>query len=347
MSKKYYTKVTVHNDKLLLSSNLGHLFLLNADTGELIWHVQIDLDDDEKSLPVRIYDDVILVGEGSGDFFAKNPKYHIRALDTNTGAQKWCIPSQNPVTNPIVHNGVVYATTGIELRAIELTSGKELWIHREKTRIGPLAIQDNVAYFLTFGSQKPRIYKTIHAFDILSQKTLWTYDGNSRWLPKFFHMETQFNNPEVNDGIVFVGALGTLFALDAYTGKNIWTREEKGFVREVQKGCIDGDTLCLRTSTHLTILDYKTQKVIETLECTPYPAIYKDSVVYYGDSAKKALIALEIDGWKQKWKRDFDSASGITLDFYNQNIALASSTDVWLLNNETGEEQWHTTLDIK
>lgn len=65
MSKRYYTTVTVHNDKLLLSSKLGHLFLLSADTEKLIWHVQ--LDDDDKSLPVSIYDDVILLGEGSGE----------------------------------------------------------------------------------------------------------------------------------------------------------------------------------------------------------------------------------------------------------------------------------------
>ena len=346
---KYYTRLSTNLDSILLSSNFGHLFLLDANTGQLRWHQQMTLDDDEKRMYIQLCDDIILLGEGSGSVFAKNPKYHLRALDVQTGAEKWSLEFQNPVGPPSLYQGVVYVIVGRHLIALEFLTGKKLWQYQEDCRINLfcLAFHGNVAYYFTNGSSQPRIYKSIKALDLESQKVLWTFDGNSKWLPKFLHMETQFMSSEIYNGVVYVTTLSSLLALDAKSGKELWSSEMDDNIKGVQHSCMDGDLACIRTTQHLTIINLQTQKKMPSFKCNPYPAIFKDSVVYYGDATRNAFVVLESDNWTKKWSKSVHSGSGITLEIFQEDIILVNGDEAWRLDAETGESKWHHLLNFE
>jgi glucose dehydrogenase len=157
----------------------------------------------------------------------REAKSQINSGNVSQLKQAWAIPVEGQgiygsyASTPLIINGVIYSQDlESNVSAIDLESGDVLWETKlESPSHGPngLAVAEGRVYGATNGG----------AF-ALDQKT-----GNELWL-------TQLNGPVdmapgVNDGKVYVstvpentsaeyeaGAVGTLWAMDAKTGKKMW-----------------------------------------------------------------------------------------------------------------------------
>jgi outer membrane protein assembly factor BamB len=127
--------------------------------------------------------------------------------------------SESFVGYPIIANGIVVATAGRDLVALDEKTGKKIWSQtapRGNGWVGPA--YDNGMVFVdpkdTKGSKNPGIY----AFDEKTGKKLW-----SSLVPKQWGFS---GPPTAAYGSVYVGAsgdAGTFYAYDETTGKLQWS----------------------------------------------------------------------------------------------------------------------------
>jgi outer membrane protein assembly factor BamB len=158
----------------------------------------------------------------------------VYAYDAATGSLKWSFSTPGAVHNtPLYHDGVVYAVTGDRaVYAIDAQTGKLLWklpIPSYDSVSSPI-LQGNLIYF--GGAHPYRMY----AVNIDTHSIAWQTD-----LPNVTGA-TDDCTPAVANGLVYIEGVtsskykvlpttGTpvgqsLFALDASTGKIVWTYDE-------------------------------------------------------------------------------------------------------------------------
>ena len=158
----------------------------------------------------------------------------VYAYDAATGRTKWVFATPGAVHNtPLYHDGVVYAVTGDRaVYAIDAQTGKLRWklpIPSYNSVSSPI-IQGNLIYF--GGAHPYRVY----AVNIDTHQIAWQTD-----LPHVIGA-TDDCTPAVAHGLVYIeGATSqkykvlprtgtpigqSLFALDARTGKIVWTYDE-------------------------------------------------------------------------------------------------------------------------
>jgi outer membrane protein assembly factor BamB len=127
---------------------------------------------------------------------------------------------------PVVAYGLVYLPTfDGRLYALDAPSGRVVW-HRRAERCGwsSPAVDDHVLYVTFIGSSECSAHEQggeVDAFDAFS--------GKLRWRRLIGPTES---SPLVADGNVFVGDWnGTIWALDAVTGRTRWTAATNGAIK--------------------------------------------------------------------------------------------------------------------
>ena len=198
---------------VLAGTGKGELIVLSATTGETLWRA--DLSAAVLSAPA-IDADRIVVQCADGKVYA---------LDRNKGFRLWThdttVPSLSLRGNatPLLVNGVVYvATAGGKVEALQAADGSSQWelrvasnqgrseLERMTDIDGDMLLDDvsNTLYAVGFQSQ-------LGAIDVADGHHLWEYDMSS-----YQGLASTAGNVYVSD------AGGTLFGVDAATGKAAW-----------------------------------------------------------------------------------------------------------------------------
>lgn len=133
----------------------------------------------------------------------------------------WRVPlSGGDAATPIVTDGVVYAQDlQSNVLAIDFANGRVLWRHTyEETDIGPNGV--NVADGRVFGATRTIAF----ALDAKTGRELWEVNLTSHW-GDAIDMAPGYAGGMVyvSTAVAGVGAVGTLWALDARTGKRRWS----------------------------------------------------------------------------------------------------------------------------
>jgi outer membrane protein assembly factor BamB len=136
-----YSDPIVSGGVIYFSVNIGdgHLFALDAHTGERKWHSKREKG--SYSPPV-VMGDTLYVGADDGNFYA---------VDLNTNRQKWrhTRDDQSTVMNsPAVEDGLVYYSANGTLYALDAEAGDVKWkVETTADYLSTLAIGDGCVYF--------------------------------------------------------------------------------------------------------------------------------------------------------------------------------------------------------
>ena len=196
------------------NSSYSGLYAFNASTGERIWNVSGSYDTIAPSGTPTVVDGKVYVGYG--------------AFDAYTGRLIWTclgqpIPSSGTgnvlLKNPAVTNGIVYAQkpSPAIIYALNATNGKEIWQKTTGTSVysgSSLTIVNGVIYF---GDD----FQNLNALNATTGEKIWrTQVQYTPWSGPYSFVES---TPAVANDIVYVGAYGQMQAVNASTGKIIWS----------------------------------------------------------------------------------------------------------------------------
>jgi outer membrane protein assembly factor BamB len=249
---------------------------------------------------------------------------NIYAIDRSTGAEKWRFHTGGGIeTSPTVEDGVVYCGSDDGyLYSLDAATGKLKWKYNLKGWVRSVpavwgnnvylisndsivyaldkttgkvagtfdlcrnsldsyqwsspAIADNILYVTA--CDKPYVY----AIDLLAGKLLWYFDTGDNQIVEA--------TPAIYDGVVYVGNTnGDFFALDADTGKKIWS--VKAGERIFSSAAVTDGMVYVGTysptnmSGSLVALERKTGRTLWVnptyLEVMSSPAVAGD-IVYFG-----------------------------------------------------------------
>ena len=156
----------------------------------------------------------------------------IHAVDIESGEQVWEFePAGYATSAPALVDDTLYVGTwGKQFYAIDATSGEQRWSQEIGHRFGASspAVVDGTVYVGTNGDG-PLVVSgpddeeqfeacAFLALDAETGDTLWDYR-------EFGERENIDSSPAVADGTVYFGGETSLYALDAESGEEVWTRD--------------------------------------------------------------------------------------------------------------------------
>ena len=155
-----------------------------------------------------VVDGIAYFGSAVGSVFA---------IDAASGAQLWSAPisSHNAASSPAVANGVVYIN-GDGLFAFDAKTGAQLWSSSILHGTSSPAVVGDVVYCSGV---------VVAAFNAKTGAVLWSVSPGGP-------LSILGDSPAVANGMVYIGAsvagqhgsfTGTLYALNAHTGKIVWS----------------------------------------------------------------------------------------------------------------------------
>ena len=130
---------TAADDAVVVPTRSG-VVTVEADTGEVRW--ERDLEGNATDGAAAVADGTVFVGDESG---AESPA--LRALDLETGDEEWAVPV-GPGMTAVVADGIVYATDGYDLVAIDAETGDEQFTYEAEWHFSPPSVGDDVLYIL-------------------------------------------------------------------------------------------------------------------------------------------------------------------------------------------------------
>ena len=222
----FLSSPVVIDSAVYFGSGDGHVYRLDANTGELNWKFKTG---DVVHASPAFADDTIFVGSWDSYFYA---------IDAKSGREKWRFHGgedaliHNQVgfqSSPAIVDGVVYTgCRDAQLYALEAASGKQKWKVDNQLSwvITSPAVCNGRVYF---GTSDSALY---HVVEAATGKSLVKEDGGAY----------MFSSPAVVNDTVFIGVMnGTFVARDAETGKVLWefqtdaSKENKGWVLTAER----------------------------------------------------------------------------------------------------------------
>ena len=194
---------TITGGTLFIASRPGQVYALEAETGKVRWHTELDA---EFYPPPVVRDSKIYV-DSISDYYT---------LDANTGEVLETNEGQGPrhTDPPDPETGRTYRLEGglppgTRVHAVDAATGTRVWTYDVGSIVPVAPTQSGGTVFV-------RSYEGVHALDESTGKLLW----ETEW-------EYVGDYPShIVDGIWPVAGDGTLTALDARTGKRLWSFEE-------------------------------------------------------------------------------------------------------------------------
>jgi outer membrane protein assembly factor BamB len=277
--------VSVGGDLVYASSDDGVLHALDVVSGAERWSLVAD--DAPLSGPV-VDDGTVYVFDGGGI---------LHAVDAATGEERW--RAARPVAGPssaTAGDGAVFVGSGDgALVAIDAGSGGERWRAASETG-GPVhspAFSAGRVYVTSEGGG----YVAVDATD---GSLVWRFDTG----------DLSTGTAVVADGVAYVGAsgeggIGTLWALDAETGTEMWRIERPFFTPAVA----DGVAYSGSAELGVTALDTATGEPIWTFPVRgpARPLGVADGIVYVPADAEHRVYALDAATGAEAWRFDVDS----------------------------------------
>jgi len=269
----------------------------------------------------------------------------VYALNVSTGAYLWSYPIASYSSSPAVANGVVYVgSTDSKLYALNATTGAFLWSY---TTGGALYSSPTVANGVVYvGSTDSKLY----ALNATTGGYLWSYTTGS---------SIYFSSPAVANGVVYIGSYDRrLYALNATTGAYLWSYTTGSSIYSsspavangvVYVGSDDGALYALNATTGGYLWSYSTGSAIYSS-----PAV-ANGVVYVG-STDRRLYAFNATTGAYLWSYITGSsiysspavANGVVyVGSYDNNLyALNATTGAYLWNYTTGSSIYFSSSAV-
>ena len=230
----------------------------------------------------------------AGVVYVGSDDNHVYALSASTGTELWRFETGDVVrSSPTVVGGVVYiGSNDNRVYALDAETGDELWNHDtgDWVQYSPAA-SGGVVYIraLAGGDQK------LHALDALSGERLWVSENPYPYID-------EFALAVVGGKVYMPGEFGEFHALDASTGKTIWSFSA-GIGVESSPTVVGGVVYLTAVNTAFA-LDEETGETIwsygtERFPARDFPAVVVDGVYYF--SPDNVLYALDASTGQPLW----------------------------------------------
>ena len=232
----------VANGVVYAGSDDNFVYALDAGTGSMLW--SFETGDIIRSTPT-------LAG---GAVYVGSDDNHVYALNSETGAMLWKHDTSKEVQySPVVTGGVVYigaqGDVDYSVHALDAMSGEQVWAAGVPYPYG-------AEFAVTVANGKlyaPGASGEFYAMDASTGEALWSLDVG---------MGSE-SSPTVLDGVVYLTAVNTAYALNEATGEEIWS--------------------------------YGT----EVFPATDHPAVVVDGVYYFAPDSN--LYALDVTTGHMRW----------------------------------------------
>jgi len=204
------TSVTVVEGIVYATAGDDKVHALQADDGTTKWATPLSTVTGFTIGSPAVVDGVVYVS-------AAGPPGAVYALDAASGALEWSAPAGGFVVgSPAVSNGRVYVgSTSGQVWAFDASNGGVVWVRQT----GPIGASPAIGGGVVFVGDLGGI---LWAFDAMDGLPV------ADWVPPV--LGPILSSPAVANGVVFVGALspdpagvGNFFALNASTGKKLWS----------------------------------------------------------------------------------------------------------------------------
>lgn len=289
--------------------------------------------------------------------YARNQSGYIYALDRDTGEVEWSKETTGSAwASPTFDDGVVYAATmaGV-VYAVDADSGDTIWRFKADHPVytSP-TFYEGTLYLGTRDYDGHELSHRDYPFYALDAS-----DGEVEW--RVDVEEGVFATAGVADGVVYVGGQnGTLHALDAGSGDEIWGFETRGQRHQddplmrvggvtspptirgdtVYFGSYAGDVYAVEASTGDEIWSYPTYTPIASS-----PTVY-DGVVYIG-SYDGGLYALDAEEGGQLWAFVAEERISKSSPAVADDVVYVGSVDdnLYAIDASDGSEHWSYYTD--
>ena len=258
---------------------------------------------------------------------------HIYALDTETGGLLWSFETSDVIrSSPTVADGIVYVgSKDNHVYALDASSGSLLWSHdtEDWVQYSP-TVKDGVVYL---GIVSEFDHK-IHALDGLTGQVMWVAE-----MPYPFSPE--FTPTVVGDKVYVPGEFGEYNVLDAETGALAWSLQ--GVRSESPPTVIEGvvyltavnTAYALDESTGAVVWSYGTDR----FPAKDFAPVIAGGVYYF--SPDNLLYALDAASGMPLWS--YEAGSMISTMLLVAGDMVHAGTDsgrFYALNAATGELVW-------
>lgn len=269
--------------------------------------------------------------------------------DLPSTQKKWDFPYEGLISGrPHVTNGTIYfaVDTG-NVYAVDAESGQLKWQYEAEGQMYQLdvAIADDVVYF---ASQPNYLY----ALDGKTGEVRWktTVDGLSEPIPTII------------DGTVFVRAISKIYAVDAETGKNLWSFSMKDnrtieYGQSQDEGLpslpleVTNGTIYFTSFRELYAVDSATGKmkwVFPLAEIASFNPLVAEGIVYTSTKPdmmemNSYLYAVDAATGQEKWKKEVSLAAPPAAA--KGTLYIQAKDRFQALDPTTGNEKWNTRID--
>ncbi|MFC3691642.1 PQQ-binding-like beta-propeller repeat protein [Chenggangzhangella methanolivorans] len=253
------------------------------------------------------------------------------AISTDTAkklVRGWSSNAQTRVSaGPVTANGLVYFTSGSLLSALDVESGRKVWVHDfDNARVQTTPAVSGGRLYVGDGEQ------AFYAFDAATGKQKWRAS---------LSCSAYSVSPIVAGGAVYFGCDDNrLYSLTAKTGARRWSTDMKGPL--VAAAATDGKNV-FATNNYgvLTALAAKTGQVKWTTKLqilsVATPAVV-DGTVYVTDAG--AVWAFSAKNGKRRWKSAPLGATGGSPAVGEGVVAVTDSNGVYAFDARTGKTRW-------
>jgi outer membrane protein assembly factor BamB len=154
------------------------------------------------------------------------------ALGAHTGKQRWTYQANDAIKPSLAAaDGLVYASDGAALHAVEVATGAKRWSTAIEDPVGRVNVVGGVAYVGTIAG--------VVGFDAKTGKEIWRWDGGPYDIPVGA-------GPMVGGVGYFATRDARVFAVDVHSGDVRWTLQT--ISHDVASGQVVGDTFYVSTN---------------------------------------------------------------------------------------------------
>ena len=230
----------------------------------------------------------------NGVVFAGSDDNFVYALDAGTGDMLWRFETGDVIrSSPTVTGGAVYVGSNDNyVYALDAETGEMLWKHdtSKAVQYSPV-VTDGVVYIGAQGD----VDHSVHALDAMSGEQVW-----AAGVP--YPYGAEFAVTVVNGKLYAPGASGEFYAMDASTGEVLWS-VSVGMGSESPPAVLDGvvyltavnTAYALNEATGEEIWSYGTEK----FPAIDHPAVVVDGVYYFAPDSN--LYALDVTTGHLNW----------------------------------------------
>ena len=312
----------VANGVVYAGSDDNFVYALNAGTGSMLW--SFETGDIIRSTPTLAGGAVYV---GSNDNF-------VYALDAGTGEMLWKHDTSKAVQySPVVTDGVVYigaqGDVDYSVHALDAMSGEQVWAAGVPYPYG-------AEFAVTVANGKlyaPGASGEFYAMDASTGEVLWSVSvGMGSESP-----------PAVLDGVVYLTAVNTAYALNEATGEEIWSYGTEKFPARDHPAVVVDGVYYFAPDSNLYALDVTTGHMrwfyVASGLITDAPVVAEGMVYVRSESGGFHAVDAATGGLALSWENT-DSALRSPTVVNSFLIAESADGDLRVLVAATGDEVW-------